>query len=100
MTNQQKNPWENDNCDAVKAYFGYYTVPQAALLWCGVPANRVDAELALAVPVGDNNSLVRAVSRHPYIPCLEPRCRAIHEQSITKAGNRSGGKQCLRRLRS
>jgi hypothetical protein len=94
-----KKPWETDNCDAVKAYFGYYTVPQAALLWCGVPADRVDAELALAVHVGDNNSLVRAVLRHPYIPCLEPRCRAIHDaidNDLLPAG-RDGGKVFLKK---
>jgi hypothetical protein len=98
MSSETKKPWENDNCDAVKSYFGYYTVPQAALLWCGVPADRVDTELSLAVPVGDNNSLVRAVLKHPYIPCLEPRCRAIHDaidNDQLQAG-RDGGKVFLK----
>jgi hypothetical protein len=98
MTNQQKNPWENDNCDAVKAYFGYYTVPQAALLWCGIPADRVEAELALATPVGDTSSLRRALLKHPYIPCLEPRCRAIHDaiDNDHLPAGRDGGKVFLK----
>ena len=66
-------PWEDDSCEQVQSYFTIYPVPVAAALWCGVPANEIDEHLKIAVQVH------RAVYRHPYIKCLEPRCRAMHE---------------------
>lgn len=68
-----KKPWENDSCEQVLSYYSIYPVPVAAALWCNIPANEVQEHLNLAEEVH------RAVYRHPYIPCLEPRCRAIHE---------------------
>jgi hypothetical protein len=68
-----KKPWENDSCEAVKAYFTIYPVPMAAAFWCGIPPSDVDEQLSAATEIG------RAIYRHPYISCLEPRCRAIHE---------------------
>jgi hypothetical protein len=66
-------PWEQDSCKHVQSYYTVYPVPAAAALWCRIPENEVQQHLAEATAVG------RAVYRHPYIPCLEPRCRAIHE---------------------
>lgn len=68
-----KKPWENDSCEHVQSYYSIYPVPVAAALWCGVPPNEIDEHLKLAVLVHC------AIYRHPYIKCLEPRCRAIHE---------------------
>ncbi len=66
-------PWEDDSCDQVQSYYTIYSVPVAAALWCGVPPDEIDEHLKVAVQVH------REVYRHPYIKCLEPRCRAMHE---------------------
>jgi hypothetical protein len=68
-----KKPWENDSCEQVQSYFTIYPVPVAAALWCCIPAAEVQEHLNVSTQV------YRAVYRHPYIRCLEPRCRAIHE---------------------
>ncbi len=73
-----KKPWENDSCETVQACYSVYHVPIAAALWCGVPADQVAEELRHAVPIGQSNALGRAILRHPYLKCLEPRIRAIH----------------------
>lgn len=88
-----KKPWENDSCEQVRGYYAYYTVPQAAMLWCGVPPNQVNDELAKAEPIAETNQYGLHVLRHPYIPCLEPRCRAIQDainNGLLKVG-RDGG---------
>lgn len=66
-------PWETDSCEQVQSYYTVYPVPVAAALWCGIPPTDVEAYLNVATLVH------RAVYQHPYIKCLEPRCRAIHE---------------------
>ncbi len=68
-----KRPWETESCEHVQSYYTIYPVSVAAALWCGIPAGEVQEHLRVAAEVH------RAVYRHPYIPCLEPRCRAIHE---------------------
>ncbi len=68
-----KKPWENDSCEHVQSYYTIYPVPVAAALWCGIPPTEIQEHLDVSTQVH------RAVYRHPYIPCLEPRCRAIHE---------------------
>ena len=73
-----KKPWENDSCETMQASYAVYHIPVAAALWCGVPANQVADELRRAVPIGQSNALGRAILRHPYLKCLEPRIRAIH----------------------
>jgi hypothetical protein len=73
-----KKPWENDSCETVQACYNVYHVPKAAALWCGVPAEQITEELSRAVPIGQSNALSRAILRHPYLKCLEPRIRAIH----------------------
>ena len=67
-------PWESDNCEQLRSHFAYYAVPVAAMLWCGVPPEDVDSELQKAATTG-----ARGVLSHPYIRCLEPRCRVIHD---------------------
>ncbi|SFL01494.1 hypothetical protein SAMN05216302_102633 [Nitrosomonas aestuarii] len=73
-----KKQWEDDNCATIQACYSVYQVPVAAALWCGVPENKVAEELKLAQPIGLSNALSRAILRHPYLKCLEPRIRAIH----------------------
>lgn len=68
-----KKPWEDDSCEQVQSYYTRYPVPVAAALWCRIPPGEVQEYLNASTQVH------RAVYRHPYIPCLEPRCRAIHE---------------------
>lgn len=66
-------PWEADDCADVRAYHTHYPIPVAAALWCGVPAEAVDAILTQCTQTG------RAIYSHPTTPCIEPRCRAMHE---------------------
>ena len=66
-------PLENDSCEAVQAYFTVYPVSVAAALWCGIAPAEVQESLAICTTPS------RGVFKHPYIPCLEPRCRAIHD---------------------
>jgi hypothetical protein len=68
-----KKPWENESCEHVQSYYTIYPVPVAAALWCGIPPGEIQEHLDAS------NQVHRAVYRHPYIPCLEPRCRAMHE---------------------
>ncbi|MCG9125178.1 hypothetical protein LH460_10960 [Laribacter hongkongensis] len=70
-------PWENDSCATVQACYAVYPVPVAAALWCGVPLDQVNEELRHATPIGQSNARSRAILRHPYLKCLEPRIRAI-----------------------
>lgn len=67
------NPWESDSCEEVKAYHSAYYIPQAAALWCGVPAEILNHILDQATET------TRNVYAHPTVSCLEPRCRAIHD---------------------
>lgn len=67
------NPWESDSCEEVRAYYSAYYIPQAAALWCGVPAEVLDQILNQATETSRN------IYAHPKISCLEPRCRAIHD---------------------
>ena len=69
---------EYNSCDEVKSFFTYYTIPQVALLWCGVEPEELQEELAKAKPIGESTGLMRNTLKHPYIPCMEPRCRALH----------------------
>lgn len=66
-------PWETDSCEQVQSYYTVYPVPVAAALWCRIEPGDVDEHLRVATQVH------RAIYRHPYIKCLEPRCRALHE---------------------
>lgn len=66
-------PWERDDCADVQAYYTHYPIPVAAALWCGVPPERVNRILEQCTQVD------RAIVAHPKLPCIEPRCRAIHE---------------------
>lgn len=68
-----------NNCDNIKNNFGYLTVPEAAILWCGVSRSELATELAQCTPKGDGNALSRNTMKHPYIQCVEPRCVLLHQ---------------------
>lgn len=68
-----KQPWENDDCADIRAYYTHYPIVVAAALWCGVPAERVQLEVDRCTQVA------RAIYAHPTIPCIEPRCRALQD---------------------
>lgn len=61
------------DCGAAMGYFQRYSVPVAAALWCAVPPDQVQKVLEASTDVG------RAILRSPTVPCLEPKCRALHE---------------------
>ena len=71
-------PWESDNCAAMRAHYAVYSIPQAAALWCGVPEDQVEEIVREAVQLSPTG-LGRSIWRHPAVPCLEPRSRAIAE---------------------
>ncbi len=61
------------DCGAAMGYFQRYQVAVAAALWCAVPPDQVPDVLAAS------DQVARAIWRSPTVPCLEPKCRAIHE---------------------
>lgn len=73
-----KQPWESDNCAAMKAHYAVYSIPQAAALWCGVPEHQVPRIVEEATALS-HSGLGRSIWTHPAVPCLEPRSRAIAE---------------------
>ncbi len=73
-----KQPWETDNCAAMKAHYAVYSIPQAAALWCGVPENQI-AQIVQEATALSHTGLGRSIWVHPAVPCLEPRSRAIAE---------------------
>jgi len=84
-------PWHNKNdCEHLRAYYAYYPVPVAAMLWCGVPPDDVQEELNRISP----HPKIRGVFTHPFIPCFEVRCRIIHDaiESRTLPASRENGK--------
>jgi FtsZ-binding cell division protein ZapB len=62
-----------DSCVELKSRYEFYPVKVAAALWCGIPEGELNHILNQAIEVS------RGVWASPYISCLEPRCRAIHD---------------------
>lgn len=62
-----------DDCDQIKSFYAIYSIPRAALLWCDVPENQIDDHLSKST-----QTAVKGVFSNSYIPCLEPKCRALH----------------------
>lgn len=73
-----EEPWGADDCALIKAHYAVYSIPQAAALWCGVPESQVGRIVGEATQLS-GSGLGRSIWRHPAVPCLEPRCRAISE---------------------
>lgn len=63
------NSWKSDCCEALANYHEIYTVPIAAAMWCGVPANQTQDALKEASPVSAFD-LEYGVWQHPDIPDL------------------------------
>ncbi len=61
------------NCERVQSYYTFYRVPVAALLWCESPIKQVDEYLSKA------SEIKPGIFSLPDIPCLELKCRVIHE---------------------
>ena len=68
-----------NNCDNIRNNFDYLTVPEAAILWCGVSRSELATELAQCTPKGTGNALSKNTMKHPYIQCVEPRCVLLHQ---------------------
>lgn len=82
-----------NNCDNIKNNFDYLTVPESALLWCGVPKEQIAFELKQCTKKGDTG-VSRGSFIHPYISCVEPRCLLLnqaYDESKLKMG-RDGDK--------
>lgn len=85
-----KDWYNKSDCEHLSAYHAYYHVSEAALLWCRVPPDEVREELKQAQP----HPQIRGVLIHPYIPCLEVRCRVLHDaiENGTLPASRENGK--------
>ena len=70
--------WKDDNCAAMRAHYAVYSIPHAAALWCGVPEEDIEIILDEVTQLSDSG-FGRGVWKHPAVPCLEPRSRAIAE---------------------
>ncbi len=82
-----------NNCDDIKNQYDYFTVLEAALIWCGIPSDQLEFEASQCQPKGDDNGLQRGTFIHPYVSCVEPRCLVLHqafEDNYLKMG-RDGG---------
>jgi hypothetical protein len=62
-----------NSCEHVRAEFSIYPLLHAALLWCGVPKDQLGSHAEKAIKIS------RGVFSLPYMTCLEPRCRLIHD---------------------
>lgn len=49
-----------------------YPLPLAAVLWCGVPQDEANRAVAESQHMG------KGIYKHPYIPCLEKKTRALY----------------------
>ncbi len=72
------NPWEADDCAHLKAHYTVYSIPKAAALWCSVPEDQVEDIVEGATTLTDFG-LGLSIWKHPLVPCMEPRSRAIAE---------------------
>ncbi|MGO2214177.1 coiled-coil domain-containing protein [Psychrobacter alimentarius] len=89
-----------NNCDDIKNRYDYFTVLEAALIWCGIPNDQLEFEASQCQPKGDDNGLQRGTFIHPYVSCVEPRCLVLHqafEDNFLKMG-RDGGESGFKSL--
>jgi hypothetical protein len=70
--------WKDHNCVAMRTHYTVYSIPHAAALWCGVTDEFIDQVLAEVTQLSDSG-FGRGVWKHPEVPCLEPRSRAMAE---------------------
>lgn len=66
-------PWEHERCDELFDYYSVYPVAEAAALWCGIPSTEVKRYLEQSTQPD------RGIYKHSKVPCLELKCRAMHD---------------------
>lgn len=71
-------PWKNDNCANMKAQYAVYSIPEAGLLWCGVPEDKVKGFLVNIYQLS-RTGFGRGVWIHDDVACLQARTRAMAE---------------------
>jgi hypothetical protein len=59
-------------CEQIQGFIPFYSVPDAALLWCGVPIEQIQEHLGKAVEIHSG------IFSLPYMPCFEKKCKVIH----------------------
>ena len=69
---QKPKPRQYLNLPDCKITGEIYSLPLAAVLWCGVPQDEADSAVA------ESQNMGRGIYRHPYIPCLEKKTRALY----------------------
>lgn len=69
-------PWQQDDCEELKAMVKPFSIIEASLRWCGVPEDMLDEITREAKPKSDTG-LGRAIWTHHAVPCLEARSALI-----------------------
>lgn len=77
-----KQPGETNTCTDLKALYTFYSIPQAAVLWCGVPEDQVEeiiqeAKTSQEAKMFSPTGLGGNIWIHPAHPSLEYKSRAI-----------------------
>ena len=86
-----------NNCEAIKNYFTFLTVQQAAALWCGIPKDDISGYLSQCKPMSETSEYGKSIFIHPFIECLGFRCRVLQDainDNKLRAG-RDGGKSAF-----
>lgn len=65
-------PRKYDNLPDCKITGEIYPLPLAAVLWCGVPLEEAEAAIS------ESDDMGKGIYKHPYIPCLEKKTRALY----------------------
>ena len=69
-------PWQQDDCEELKAMVKPFSIIEASLRWCGVPEEMLEEITREAKPKSDTG-LGRAIWTHHAVPCLEARSALI-----------------------
>ena len=59
-------------CEQIQGFIPFYSVPDAALLWCGAPIEQIQEHLGKAIEIHSG------IFSLPYMPCFEKKCKVIH----------------------
>lgn len=82
-----------NQCEHLINHFSALTILESALIWCGVAKEHIPNFIKDCRPKGDSG-VASTIYQHPYISCVEPRCRVLNEafeNNLLKMG-RDGGK--------
>lgn len=69
-------PWQQDDCDLLKAIAKPFSIIEASLRWCGVPEDMLEEIIREAKPKS-NTGVGRAIWTHYAVPCLEAKSSLI-----------------------